>query len=663
MKKAYFSRYVVGLLLVFQLTNNLSFGQDEISYAALKQKFPDEIGVVLEHDQLVEISVNKKTGELDIYTTDREVVLYFRESAKYYTDQSITISQFFEELTDIEAKVITPAGKKLKVKEENFRMVDSAPSSWVFHDDNQNMIFELPELGEGYKSEISYTRKILRPQFFDVFHFVSGYPVMSSKVQITYPSTVKMKFFEQSMSDVNVVRTVIEGKKGHITQSWEMKDVEAHRSEDGSVNIKYYIPHLVAQIQSYVNNQDQEVKLISNVEELHTYFEGFLALMGEEKGLDDMHKLVDEITANVEDPIAKMDSIFNWVQHNIKYIAFEDGINGYVPRSYTSVIQNRYGDCKDMGNLLSEMLTYAGVENAFIAWVGTRDIPYQMSEIATPLTCNHVICVVQKPGEHPLEDKYYYLDATSSEGSYIMPPMALQGKELLIHRGKGDYELFKVPAVHADKNYIKSRINFKFTDADSLYGSGTDFYGGYERENRSYYLANLKEDDLRDYIKELALGGANRYTLKNYSFEGVTQKKEDLVINYEFSVDNLGIKDGEDIIINPILFKPRVTKYNEEDYKYTRQKDRHRTIDYGYEITIPDNYKVKHLPEDVHFKHDLFHFDGIFRVSGNTIIVNMIYQYNLLEIPVALFGDWNEFSSAINKATIQNIILEKTGNE
>ena len=65
------------------------------------------------------------------------------------------------------------------------------------------------------------------------------------------------------------------------------------------------------------------------------------------------------------------------------------------------------------------------------------------------------------------------------------------------------------------------------------------------------------------------------------------------------------------------------------------------------------------MPKDVHYKHDLFHFDGIFRVSGNTIVVNMIYQYHLLEIPVELFDDWNAFSTAINNATIQNIILEK----
>jgi hypothetical protein len=634
------------------------FAQEDLSYETLKSKFPDEIGVIIEHNQTVDISVNKKTGELDIYVTDKEVIMFLRESAKYYTDQSVSLSYFFEDLTDINALVYTPEGKKLKVKDEGFRIVDSAPSSWVFHDDNKEMVYDLPDLGEGFKSEISYTRKIKRPEFFDIFHFIAGYPVLSSTVEISYPSSVRMKFFERAMENSTVLRESIEGKNGQLKMRWELKNLDGYKSEDGSTNIKNHVPHLVAQIQGYTHN-GEDFKLISNVGELHAYFEEFLLQKGDETNRSEMNAVVDDITTGMNDPVRKMDTIFNWVQANIKYIAFEDGINGYVPRSCSSVMKNRYGDCKDMGNLLVEMLAHAGIDEAYVAWVGTRDIPYLMSEIASPLTCNHVICVVEKPGDRELDDKYFYLDATSSEGSYLMPPMALQSKELLIHKGIGEHELYKVPAVPAKNNYIKSRISFAFTSEDSLYGSGMDFYGGYERENRSYYLANLKDDDLDDYVRELALGGANRFTLKDYSIEGVSKKKEDLIIEYEFSVDNLSIKDGEDIIINPTLFKPRVTKYHPEDYKYTRKKDRHRTIDYSYEIKIPENYEVKHLPQDVHFKHDQFHFDGIFRVNENTLIINMIYQYHLLEIPIELFPDWNEFSTSINSATIQNIILKK----
>lgn len=652
-------KYFSALTLLFLLTASSIFGQSgDYSIEELQKQYPDRAAVILDHQQIVTIDVNNKTGDLDIFITDKETILYLKDDSKYYTDQSISLSFFFEDLTEIEASVYTPEGKKMKVMSDSYRIVDSAPSSWVFHDDNKEMRFDLPELGVGYKSEISFTKKIKKPQFFEVFHFLSGYPVLNVSVQISYPAGTQMKFFERAMDSYSVDRQTVAGKKGGQTETWTIKNLPAYEIEKGSTDMKNHIPHIVAQIQRYTVD-GEEKKLISNVSELHDYFEEFLMSKGDESNRKELNDIVTSITDGIEDPLAKMDTIFRWVQSNIKYIAFEDGINGYVPRSCSSVMKNRYGDCKDMGNLLVEMLTYAGVENAHVAWVGTRDIPYLMSEIASPITCNHVICVVEIPESEQKGHKYYYLDATSADGSYLLPPMNVQEKELLVHLGPGKFDLYGVPAAHAEQNYIRSVIKLKFTDDDSLVGSGVELYGGYERESRGYYLANLKDDDLDDYVKDLTLGGTNRYSLKDYEICGIETKSKDLEIYYDFTVDNIGIQDGSDIIFNPTLFKPRITKFNEEDYKLTRLKSRHRTTDYTYIIDIPEAYKIKHLPDNVHFTHEFFNFDAEFAVVGSQIFVRMIYMYRILEVPTTLFTDWNEFSSQINSATIQNVILEK----
>lgn len=642
-------------LTFFLFAVNMVFAQD-YSLPELKEQYPDQIGVITLHSQVVDIDIDK-TGELEIYKTDREEMLYLKESAKFYGDQSISMSHFFEDVLEVAAYSTNAKGKTKKLKEEDFKVVDSQPSSWVFHDDNKEMVFSFEDLGEGSKSVIEYRKKIKKAEFFDVFHFISGYPVLSSQIQINYPETVEIKYFERAMEGFTVVKRQ-ESNKGEVSDFWEINNLDAFKEEEGSTNIKNHIPHLIAQIQSYEFNGERK-KLITNVDELHAYFEEFLLLKEDESNRKELNEVVMEITEGLDDPVAKMDTIFKWVQANIKYIAFEDGINGYVPRSCTSVMRNRYGDCKDMGNLLVEMLTYAGVENAYVAWVGTRDVPYLMSEIPSPLTCNHVICVVEKPDSLKDEHPYFYLDATNPESSYLLPPMALQEKELLVHVASGKHDLFKVPSAHADNNYIRSVIRYTIDSQDSLIGSGVDYYGGYERENRAYYLSNLKDEDLTDYVKDLALGGANRYTLKEYEIKGVSEKQKPLELHYDFTVDNLAISDGDEIILNPTLFKPRVTKYHTEDYKFTREKGKHRTIDYSYEVVIPEDLGVKHLPEDVHFKHDLFHFDAAFELKENILHVDMKYQYHLLEIPTAMFEDWNAFSASINSATIQNIILEK----
>lgn len=642
--------YILSALSVISSSSFASLYDEYIEY---KNKYKDRLAVVLNHTQTVEISVDKKTGELEIFTTDHEELLYLKNNAKFYTDQDISLSEFFEDLVDINVTVIKPDGKKIKLKDDDFRVVDSPPSSWIFHDDDKKMVFDMKELGEGYRTIIEYTKKVKRPEFFDVFHFIEAYPLEKGKVQITYPADMEIAYFEMVMDNYDFVREEIAGKKNTVTKSWTIQGLEAFKSEKGSTNIKNHIPHLVVQIRSYKYNGKTK-RLIGNIEELHRYFQEFLLLKDDESNRKELNDVTRSLITGKETELEKMDTIFNWVQDNIKYIAFEDGINGYVPRACSAVMKNRYGDCKDMGNLLVEMLTFAKVPGAYVAWVGTRDIPYQMSEIPTPFTCNHVICVVERPG-----GGYYYLDATNTEGSYLLPPGAIQGKELLIHKGQDKFELWKVPVTPADQNYIKTRVRYCFTQDDSISGSGADYYGGYERDRRTWYLKNQEEDDLVDYVKDLALGGANRYTLKNYTIDNLYNKNEELVLNYEFKVDNLCVKHGEELIINPTLFKPSVSKYNEENYTYTRKKNHHRTIDYLFEFEIPDGYEVKFVPDDVHYKHDLFTFDGVFTYENRILTVAIKYQYHLLEIPVDMFEDWNEFSEHITDATIQNIILVK----
>ena len=77
-----------------------------------KEKYKNENAVILKHNQIVNISVNKKSGELDLYRTDYEEVLYLNKSSKFYTTRSISISEYFQDITSVCVTVIKPDGKK-----------------------------------------------------------------------------------------------------------------------------------------------------------------------------------------------------------------------------------------------------------------------------------------------------------------------------------------------------------------------------------------------------------------------------------------------------------------------------------------------------------------------------------------------------------------------
>lgn len=629
--------------------------------ASYQQKYPNTMGVVLDHSQRVSLMVNSKTGELEIYETDYEEVLYLKETSKFYTSQSIYTSEFFEDITEISVVIYTNKGKKIKMASSDFQIVDSAPSSWVFHDDDKELTYKLKALGEGYRTVIEYTKRVKRPEFFELFHFMSGYPMEKSRIEIVHAPSTELKFFEENLENEQVVRETNTLKKGNIEHVWEMNDLPEYKTEDGSTDMNNHLPYLIAQIVKY-ELYGEEIKVIGSADDLHGYFQDFLLLTDEneakaktkkEKG--GMYEVVDSITVGMENDLERMDTIFRWVQANVKYIAVEDGINGYVPRPCTEVMNNRYGDCKDMGNLLVQMLEYANVPGAHVAWVGTRDIVFLMSDIPTPMACNHVICVVDRP-----DGGYYYLDATDSEGSYRIPPRSIQSKDLLIHLGKDKYTLYNVPAVAAKNNYFKSVLRYHWDEDDSIRGTGSDFYGGYERSRRTYSLGNLDNEDLEMYVKNLALGGANRYELDSFDIRHLNDKEQELIIDYAFAVDNLFVEDGDQLILNPALFKPRISKYNTTDHSLTRNKDYHRHVEYHYEFEIPTGYEVVHLPEGNSYAHELFSFESSFAIENGVLVLKMMYEYHLLEIPTALYEEWNKFSSSINMTTTQNVIFQKT---
>lgn len=69
-----------------------------------------------------------------------------------------------------------------------------------------------------------------------------------------------------------------------------------------------------------------------------------------------------KIIANNTNDVDKIKAIYYWVQDKIRYIAYEDGYSGYIPASAQEVLANKYGDCKGMANLLTELLKLAGYD-------------------------------------------------------------------------------------------------------------------------------------------------------------------------------------------------------------------------------------------------------------------------------------------------------------
>src|SRR6185369_12627115 len=147
-----------------------------------------------------------------------------------------------------------------------------------------------------------------------------------------------------------------------------------------------------------------------------------------------LKQLADSLIANVNTPREKATKIYQWVQANIKYIAFEDGLEGFVPRRAIDIYNHRFGDCKDMASILTALLQLSGLK-AYFTWIGTRDIPYDYTDVPLPICDNHMIAALD------VDTEWIFLDATDPNCIFGLPSSMIQGKQALISISKDDYKI------------------------------------------------------------------------------------------------------------------------------------------------------------------------------------------------------------------------------
>lgn len=115
-------------------------------------------------------------------------------------------------------------------------------------------------------------------------------------------------------------------------------------------------------------------------------------------------KLVQQFSKQ-ETPLAKASEALHWVQNEIRYFSVSIGENSHKPQMPETVLQRRYGDCKDKSLLLVSLLSQMGIESHLVLL--NAQAPKITAKVnPTPIWFDHVIVQIVLNGE------IYYVDPT-----------------------------------------------------------------------------------------------------------------------------------------------------------------------------------------------------------------------------------------------------------
>ena len=180
-------------------------------------------------------------------------------------------------------------------------------------------------------------------------------------------------------------------------------------------------------------------------------------------------------TTDIKSNLERLSNTYQWVQRNIRYVAYEAGRAAHQPDSPAEVVRKRYGDCKGMALLLRTLLRAQGFD-ARLAVVGTDVVPYCVSEIPSLFSLNHMLCAVY------YQDRWYWLDGTMDYLSIDEVPQHIQGREAIVENGD-DCLLLTPPKLPAAMSADSLSYRFELTSDCMLCGRAVYSLSGDAKEH------------------------------------------------------------------------------------------------------------------------------------------------------------------------------------
>ena len=623
-------------LLVF--INQITLAQQGIDFASEDFYF-------LNRSQHLKISMNNET--FNIVNSVSEEAKYNTGNKLFFANEFIHFDSFTE-IKDIEAFTQIPSNNS-KIKVEHFETKDEFGGG-IFFSDQQTVNFVFPAVSKDAITTLKYKENIKDPHFLGSFRFGTYVPTKEAFYTVEVPSNVELGYKTFNLENIDISFEKKENKETTV-YTWKANNIGDFRKQENSLSVLKYIPHIIVYIKNYeIENVKKPV--LNDVKDLYTWYTSLINQI-DKSDHTEIFSIATDLVKNLNSDKEKAKAIFNWVQSNITYVAFEDGLGGFVPRDASSVCSKRYGDCKDMANLLYEMLNHIGIE-AYHTWIGTRDRPYSYYEVPTPIVDNHMITAVI------IDGKTIFLDATDSYVPYGMPSAFTQSKEALIGISPDDFKIIKVPIQLKEKNIslVKTTITL---DDNVIHASEKRTLTGYEMVDfvrDAKYKKDEKSDE--EYLNTKFKIGNNKTTYKNIEFGELSTLNGEYSITYDLEINNYAKKIGSKVYLNLNLEKPLSTDLLLVENQRFGKKVNHQFIK-KYETTfiIPVGYKISSVPKNISNKLENYGFSFEFTQKGNSLQAHKEIYINTLAIENEQYDDYNLFIKSLIKAYKKSIILEK----
>lgn len=609
----------------------------------LRAKYPDNNVCVINSTITYTFEIDNKDSARAYKTTE----------AEYVALKDRTAATLFESYDDFSSIESIKGFNKEKGKYKNIPSYEFYAQSFklssdeVFDDDNKVKVFGFyfETLGQGKKSICE--KRISDLRYLTSTYFQSDLPHEISAIKFEIPDWLEVELKEFNFEGQGIVKNTERNEKEKKTiYTFTLNNAPAIKSERLSPAISKSFPHVLFIGKKYKSKKSEQV-VFEKTDDLYKWYKFLVSKSENNPSI--LKPVIDKIVADKKSDTEKIKALFYWVQDNIRYIAFERGLAGYIPEPDHKVFENKFGDCKGMANLLNSMLKQAGYDSR-LGWIGTSSIPYDFSSPSLVVN-NHMICVLM------LKDSIYYLDGTEKFIPFGQYADRISGRPVMIENG--DTYLIKTVPTHGPENNRKFVSQKLKMEGETLTGSTKiELHGETETYLKNMYTtcpSNKKEEAMNSYLTS----DDKNFTVTNIKTSDLSSHDQNADISYDLKISNsITTADNEVYIsIDPNhkleKFIPDAKRQNDFDF---REKI---NFDYKIEFAVPEGYKVKYIPEEFSIDQPGYTFYIKYEKAGNKILLTKKLILKTGLISHKDFETWKKDLKKLTTASNEQIIITK----
>jgi hypothetical protein len=623
------------LLLFFcPLISKAQVSEDDVAEASMLSKTYKDDGVVCRSSyHLFTFDKGKNSLNDKVVTITEEAEMEFLSLKKI---SGLTYPEFYNKFIEIQSfkKAVKYNGKY--ITSDRVGVDRALTDENIFFDDSRVRYFPIHFTDKGAVNRVIVKKEFSDAKYLTRLFFQEDYPVVQQTFEFKVPDWLTIDFKPMNFEGAKIEKNQT-SKGGYTKYTFVMKDIPAYKSAFKAIGRAYTDPHIIIQVKSFESKGDL-LQGFDKTADVYKWNNRLYNMAGNDK--DKIKPEVAKITAGKTSDLDKIKAIYYFVQDKIRYIAYEDGYSGYIPASAQDVLANRYGDCKGMANLLTEMLKIAGYD-AHFTWIGTRSLPYSQS---LPALCvnNHAITTLLYQG------KEYFLDATEKYVPFGENAYRIQGKEAMVANGE-KFEIKKVPLTTGDEHKIFTKADFTLKD-ELLTGKVQVTLTGNERKDFHQTYHDLPINSREKFFNSFLEFNNNNVEASDIKTSDLENRDIPITLSGTIDLSNAVQTINGSKYINLDFFPKTLDRY---------MPDKKRTIgyDFDYVLSFEDEFSVTasagskfaDVPEKLELKQNGYEFSGEYIVQGNKIILKKHLVLKNSVIPVKDFTNWTNFLTSIKE--------------